>query len=345
MDRDNALRAWLLFDSGLPTLRSKELLRAWQASGIAVDQAMARLPAAAPQLGLSSSEARQLTEAYARHTPPTEPTVSAINWDAPYYPPGLETLPPKLQPALLFYRGDADLLSRVLIYLPPSELSDDDRESVREVVSLLLGEHLLLGVYQDSPQASIVLEELATAEGEMLLFARSGLGYDQVLPIVADDPLAARVLILSPLPPDVLPQPAWDAVLQQVALAAADRVVLTGRTLETTLEALDSRPRATMSLSAVPTGLTEHDKLPAHAVLASSPADVLTWVVDANLPMETASHSDSAPYASAAPHSVDAFGLETPDTAPPPSPEQIIDILKKGGTIPEALRRRLTRDP
>jgi hypothetical protein len=344
MSEDVELWTWLLFASGLPTLRAKELLRAWQAAGLQPQKAIEALPAGGPHLGVSPSEARQLAEAFRhRGTPPGSP-VPAMTWDAPTYPAGLTALPLRLQPALLFYRGDPDLLDRMVVYLPPGELPTEDQESVREAVSLLLGEHLLIGVYQDSPQADLVLEEMAAAEGEVLLFARSGLASGQPAPIAEDHRLSARVLIVSPLPPAAPQLPAWDAVLQQVALAAADRVVLTGRADEITVRTLTERPKPTMALlgatGSAPVGVS----LPPNARTAPLPADVLDWIADTTLALETHASESGYTYVGCHGDPKADFALGQPETTPPPSPEEILATLKKGGSIPEALRRRLLGD-
>ena len=341
MDTDVDLWTWLLFASGLSTLRAKELLRTWQGAGVHPAEAITALPAAGPHLGISESEAFQLAAAFQRRVPAQNAAVAAITWDAPTYPAGLTTLPLKLQPALLFHRGDPELLNRMIVYLPPGDLPVEDQEPVREVISLLLGEHVLLGVYQDSAQAALVLEELASAEGEVLLFARSGLARNYPTPIADDHPLSMRVLIISPLPPAVPQKPAWDMVLQQVALAAADRVILTGHTDETTVDALEERPRPTVALSSATGGAFAPPSRARDVRAVQSPADVLDWIAGATLSPDGATAEPHSPYVERPSDAKDSFALGEPDTAPPPSPEQILKTLSKGGEIPEVLRRRL----
>ena len=229
MEEETALWAWFLFSSGLPTLRAKELLLRWHDDGITPGDALRGLPANAARLGVTSNEADRLAEGFRKQSSTVAPHVPALTWTDPRYPSGLRALPLRQRPALLTYLGDPDLLNRPLIYFPPADLDPESYEAAREAISLLLGEVALLGAYEGSPQATLLLEEMAAAEGEALLFARTGLTGIPMSAGEGDPRLAERRLIVSPLPPDTAYQAAWTPLLQRVALAAAERVVLTGR--------------------------------------------------------------------------------------------------------------------
>ena len=78
-----------------------------------------------------------------------------------------------------------------------------------------------------------------------------------------------------------------------------------------------------------------------HVQVTDAPADVLLWVESlfpqASLPERTAPHTTQT-------DSVSIDALSDADFGPPPSTEEIMETLGKGGIIPEALRRRLEGD-
>jgi len=219
MADETQLWAWFLFSAGFAPQRAKTLLSAWDQRGLTLRDVLQALPAQAAALGLTPEEAAKLR-------PPHElPEVAALRWNEPLYPLGLHQLPFKLRPALLFYTGELSLLMRPIIYLAPGPLDDETRELLQETVGILLGEKLLLAASRESPQAALLLEEMLASEGEALLFAKQGLAH-LTLPAQEQALLQAeRLLILSPLPPATPPNPAWDDVLQQVAVGAALRHV------------------------------------------------------------------------------------------------------------------------
>jgi hypothetical protein len=335
---DAALWAWFLFGSGLPTQRAKTLLGTWHAQSLTLRAALARTPSCAAALGLSPTEAARLSP------PEALPELQALTWDASLYPAGLNRLPMKLRPALLYYRGEPTLLLRPIITLAPGSLDEVGQDHLREVINLLLGEELLLAAYEDSDQATLLMEEMTYSQGETLLFANAGLEARD--PSGAESQLLAdgRALVLSPLPPTASHRPAWAGILTQVALAAADRIILSGESAQQlrTVAGLGTTP--TLALSDAPPDLRDpaalvpQDQTPANIRVTDTPADVLLWIEglfpEQELPESTTGRTTAT-------DNVSAHALSEEDLGPAPSTEEILTTLGKGGTIPEALRRRL----
>ncbi len=327
---DAALWAWFLFDSGLPTQRAKSLLDAWHTQSLTLQAALALLPGDAVALGLAPAEAARLSP------PEALPELQALTWDASLYPAGLNRLPVKLRPALLYYRGEPTLLVRPIITLAPGSLGQGPQDHLREVINLLLGEELLLAAYEGSDQATLLMEEMAYGQGEILLFANAGLeardpsGTESRL---LDD---GRTLVLSPLPPRAPHRPAWDSILTQVALAASDRIILSGDKAQQphTVTGLGSTP--TLALSGTPPDV----RVPANIQVTDAPADVLLWV-ESLFPERELEGTSGQTTATA---DVPSYALPEEDLGPAPSTKEILATLGKGGTIPEALRRRLEGD-
>ncbi len=347
---ETALWAWFLFRSGLPASRAKALLQEWRSRGLSLREALA-LPRA--QLGISPQEAARL------HPPAELPPATALRWDNGYAPAhdigrGLLSLPLKLRPALLFYHGEVALLGRPLVYLAPAPMNAEDKQMLHEALSLLADEPLLLGVYAASPQVPILLEELVHSTGEAVIFARTGTSIHRPTDREASLIEQGRLIIVSPLPPQTAYQPAWDTVLQQVAVAAAGRVLLTGEAARNSslvpgLEVAQQDTSAVLALTATDPQSSE----PAGYQIADTPAAVLPWVdtlfANASLDAEaTEPHGAAGPAGreSTAPYWVgpELTEMVEADLGPPPSAEEIIETLSKSGTIPEALRRRLLGD-
>lgn len=321
---ETALWAWFLFRSGLPAQRAKTLLNEWVAQNLTLAAALEGLPARAAARGLTPEEA-------ARLRPPAQlPAARALRWNEPLYPRRLHALPLKVRPALLFYLGEPSLLMRPIVYFNPESLSAEQEEPLRELISLLLGEYFLPAAFCGTRQADLLLEELATSEGELLLFARRGLAE---LPLTEHERAvlaAQRLIITTPLPPETPPNPAWEAVLSQVALTAADYCIAV------TPSAADAPPTPTVLLSPTPPV-----SLPAHIHPVADPAEALLWLTErleagrppsAPIPQAVAWDTtplDAAPLGEAAP-------LE-----PPPPPAEMLRLLEAGGRVPEALRKRL----
>ena len=326
MSRETQLWYWLLFRSELPTSRAKDLLDRWTEAGQTLSDVLRGLPRGAAQFGLKTEEARQLQ-------PPNKlPDINAIRWDESRYPQGLQRLPLKLRPALLFVEGPEALLERQVVTLPPAPIAEAEREAAREALSLLLGESLLPAAVQGSDQAALLLVEMSHAEGDVLLMARAGL--DQIERSEAARRLLAneRLLLVSPLPPGTPPNPKWAAVLREVEAAMADRCLLT-----------TARPPVARFLSTHPeipllwlhTGVGKA-QVPDHAEHAKEPATLLTWLAGEAQPEQSLQAQPAPSLADAA----RPLG-EAPPDEPPPTPEETLQILQKGGDVPPALRARL----
>lgn len=302
----------LLFGGILSTRRAKELLIRWDREGYALAEIL-RSPEKAEQLGFSLEEARKIQAV--EDLPPTP----AVRWNEAAYPDGLRNLPVKVRPALLFYRGNAALLQRSIVYLPPGPLPAEDRDLIREMVSLLLGESLSPSVLWGSEQAALLLEEMTHAEGEILLFVRSGL--DQVDLGEREKRLLerGRLLLVSPLPPGTAPNPQWDDLLAEIEGAAAHRCILTTKILHVSAPTCPQTPTLWLT-SSIPEA-----SLPGGIHRATDPAGVLLWLADIK---------------PGGPRGRSASDNES-DLGPPPTPEETLGILEKGGSVPEVLRKRL----
>ncbi len=305
---------WLLFESPLGTQRAKQLLARWHEEGWRVEEVVETLPDGAESAGLSLEEARKL------QVPAELPAVEALPWSARNYPEGLHALPLRLRPALLFCRGARPLLARPLLYLRPTPLNDEERELLRETAALLLGERLLPTALHDSDQAAVLLEELAHTEGEVALFVRSGL--DQIALSDREEALleTGRLLLLSPLPPGTAPNPDLDSLLARVEDAAAHRSLLVSATPPS-----EPGDDTTDVLWIAPPSTEESAELPGVQRL-SDPAELLLWLAGLRV---------DAPAPASGPI------VEELTAEPPPTPEETLRILEKGGHVPEALRKRL----
>lgn len=313
MDNETQLWAWFLFSAGIAPQRAKMLLSEWEQRDLTLRAVLDKLPAQAGALGLTPDEAAKLR-------PPSDlPDVTAVRWNEAHYPLGLRQLPFKMRPALLFYTGELSLLLRPIIYLTPGPLDDESQELFQETVGILLGENLLLAAFRESPQAVLLLEEMAASEGEVLLFAKQGLA-QLVLPEQEQALLqAGRLLILSPLPPTASPNPAWDDVLQQVAAGAALRKVYSSAT---TLPTDPDAANSTLLLAA-----SAPPRTPPGIHIAGTAIEALMWLTE--LPAAPVNAPPSSSFTS------------EPLPGPSPTPAEALRILEKGGRVPEALKKRL----
>jgi len=330
---DAALWAWFLFAGGLPTQRAKTLLGTWHAQSLTLQDALARLPDDAAALGLAPAEAMRLSP------PEALSELQALTWHASLYPAGLNRLPVKLRPALLFYCGEPTLLRRPIITLAPGSLDEGAQDHLREVVNLLLGEELLLAAYEGSDQATLLMEEMTYSQGETLLFANAGLEARDASGAESQLLADGRTLILSPLPPAAPHRPAWDTILTQVALAAADRIILSGNTAQQAhaVTGLGSTP--TLALSDIPPDVrVPAAQVPNKTQVTDAPADVLLWV-ESLFPVQKLPEGTAGQTTATA--DISTYALPEDDLGPAPSTEEILATLSKGGSIPEALRRRL----
>ncbi len=311
MLNETQLWSWFIFESGLAPQRAKFLLSQWQSQNLSLQDVMAQLPRQAAQLKLTKDEAHKLTP------PPTYPQIHALRWNEPLYPQGLHELSPKLQPALWFYIGEKSLLVKPILYLLPNTHTDISSEKVREIVNLVLDEGMLVAALEQSQQAAVLLEEMGNSEGEGLLFAKRGTKHLSLSPDIQKLVDAGRLLITSPLPPDHQGQPALETVLRHVALAAATRCIGFSSPDETA-----SLTRPTLAL--VPN--SEQRENAPHVEVAKEPTDVLSWMADLTVPT---------------PQAENASPPSAPPEEPPLTPEETLNILKAGGHVPEALRKRL----
>lgn len=341
MSEETELWAWFVFHSGLSTQRAKTLLETWQAQDISLAEALAHPRSQTARLGLTAGEAGLLASGRAALVASTF-SVPALTWRDHLYPPGLRALPLRTRPAVLFYQGTDSLLSRAVVYLAPGVLSADAEERAREAISLLLGEDILLAAFEDTPQAALGMAEMLTTEGEMLLFAQSGLRCrspsERELQLRTED----RLVVLSPLPPDAPHQASLDMVLHQVAWYAADRVILTGDGGPSGLpsEWLNAKPILELATSA-------RRPAPIPWTITEDPTDVLAWI-GGQLTVLPSEHvwtiGTKADDASLRPGSATTQDIADADTAPPLAPlsaEDILRTLGQGGAVPEKLRRRI----
>lgn len=316
MHDETALWAWFLFDSKLPPQRGKVLLERWESEGRSLRAVLAALPDQAAALGLTPDEATLL------RPPAVLPPVTALRWNDALYPDGLRHLPLKVRPALLFYRGAVQALQRPVVYLPPAPLTPLERETAHELIAQLLGEGFLPAAFQGSPQAELLLTEMADAEGETLLFARCGSG--QLMLAEAEAVLleAGRLLLVSPLPPMAAANPAWDSLLEQLATAVAYRLIFTAA-LQVNALAAELHGRVLYIAAEPPTS-----PCPPGIQFATEPGEVLFWLA-ANV---------TGP--SVTPAAEQSYDLPTVDL-PPLAPEAALQTLEGRGRVPEVLRQRL----
>lgn len=325
---ETSLWAWFLFRSGLPAPRAKALLTEWAAQKLTLMAALEGLPARAAARGLTPEEAARL------HPPASLPAVHALRWNEPLYPRRLQDLPLKLRPALLFYLGEPSLLMRPIVYLNPDTLAEDHEDTLRELISLLLGEYFLPAAFHGTRQADLLLEELTASEGELLLFARRGLAdiplTEQERALLAEQ----RLIIATPLPPEAPLNPAWDALLTQVALTAAGYCI-------TVTPPADAPPTPTLLLAATPSAA-----LPARVHAIADPAEAVLQLSEglsaARPPTTPTSAFQETPESGWAAIPLDASPLgEDLPPEPPPPPAEALRRLEAGGHVPEVLRKRL----
>jgi uncharacterized protein YjiS (DUF1127 family) len=304
---------WLLFESGLSTLQAKRYLHRWQQQERSVTEVLDRLPDQHQDVGLTREEAQQL------RPPASLPTVHALRWNAPHYPDGLRDLPLKRRPALLFGEGRFELLARPIVTFFAKRPNEDELAMLREAISVLLGENLLLAALANTVQAKLLLEEMAYSDGEILLVATSGMDTYEVTGIEASYIDAGRLVIATPLPPSIPANPKLKPLLQQIATAASARRILASPSGE--YDAGDP-PRPTLAL------MPDPPRAKSPLVNATdNAADVLLWVQDPDQDLQ------STPQPSTSQH-------EPLDT--PMSPEQTLTLLEQSGDVPPALRARLT---
>lgn len=328
--QETSLWTWFLFSSGIPSQRAKLLLTQTNKQNITLAEMLQNVPAHAKSLGLAPDEIARL-----KTQPNISTPVAAVRWNEPHYPSGLQNLPLKLRPALLFYSGEPALLLRPIVYIAATPLNPQTQETIQEVVGSLMGEDVLLAALQDSPQAEILFEEMRNGAGEAMIITRQGINRTEHTPEVQAWLDSKRLLALTPLPPQTLANPAWDTVLEQVAFSAAWRCVAAELTTE-------------VAACTTPTVLltpTTEAAYPPHIQVLDDPGEITLWLTDTPLPAVIV-HNDLAVARDSSPavlEELPAMLTELPVAPPEPprSPVEIMQTLEAGGKVPEALRKRL----
>ncbi len=300
---ETALWAWLLFESGLGRAKAKSLLGSLNGRPL---RALLREVTADPSSwGLTRAEAARL------HPPVTLPAPTAVRWDEATYPDGLQALPPEKRPALLFYRGNAALLSGHLFLF--TDAPPVDEAMMEEAIALLLGE-VRLAAPLGSAAAEVLVSEMASTGGEALFFVRQGLDEEVLSPQVEALVEAGRLLLVSFLPPGTPFDPRWRALLAETEAAVAERVIHCGALPPDF--ALPARRRWLWLVAQAPS------RVPPAVEVCEDAALLLASLPARHLP--------------AAPPPV------TPaEERSPLSPEEALALLGRGGRVPEKLRRRL----
>jgi hypothetical protein len=304
---------WLLFESGLSTLQAKRHLHRWQQQEISVREVLDRLPDRHRDVGLTREEARRLKP------PASPPTVRALRWNAPHYPDGLHDLPLKRRPALLFGEGNFELLARPIVTFLAERPNEDEMAMLREAMSVLLGENLLLAALANTVEAELLLEEMAYSDGEILLVPPSGMDAYEVTEMETSYIDAGRLVLATPLPPSIPANPELVPLLRQITSAASAR-----RIVVSPAGGYDAGEPARPTLALTP---TPPSTTPPRVKATDNAADVLLWVQDPDQDLQSTPHPATAQD-------------EAPGT--PLSPEQTLTLLEQGGDVPPALRARLT---
>ncbi len=311
--RETARWYWLLFESSFSTLNAKRHLARWQEQGLSLNDVLDLLPDRRREVGLTRDEARQL------RPPDSLPTVQALRWNSPHYPDGLHDLPLRRQPALLFARGDTALLTRPIVTFVPGNPNEETMAMLREVMGVLLGENLLLAALTNSVQAKLLLDEMTYSDGEIVLFATSGMDRYEPTGIETRYVDAGRLVLATPLPPAMTANPSLEPLLRQIASAASARRILSSASDGS--DAGDpARPTRALTRPPRPSAST-------HLQFTDNASDVLVWVQDPERDL----NRDPLP-----------TGEQDDTPATPLTPEQTLNLLEQGGNVPPALRARLT---
>lgn len=315
MHTETQLWIWFLFGSGLSAQRAKQLLYQWQHKDLSLQAALAAVPTQAKAMGLAPQEAAKLTP------PNTLPHQKALRWDEPPYPRGLQELPLKMRPALIFYCGAAHLLMRPIIHMTENDIPETSQDAMHQIVEILLGGTLLPAAIRGSAQATLLLEEMQNGEGEILLFARAGIAQLKLSEQEQQLLEAQRLVIVTPLPPQTRANPAWAAILESVAHAAASGSISNEIKPQTVSDEVSPAPN--LLFSETPPQLP----LAPHITHIDIPEDIFNWLADiptdanpaATLPITPVPQTEKAPL----------------------TPEETLNIIEVGGKIPEALRKKL----
>ena len=324
--RETDLWAWLLFAAGIKTYQAKQLLLLLSEKSLSLD-VLIKTPAnerASMGFGVYTDILSQPT--ILPEIPP------AIRWDEPLYPQGLQELSLKEKPALLFYKGAADFLSRPIIFLEPGELSGASRELLIGVIEILLDGSLLPAVFSQSPQEEVLLELMSYSDGEALIFLDQGFEQWQPTDAVAQHVHTGRVVILSPMPPAAKSSPVATAIIKRIASTAAARWIFSsnqpGRRTQTEVR----RPLLQLNVDGQAELLQGSESM-----LAADISDVINWLQDS--PATHANYSEVQNETL-----INEALARQEESLPPINTEKALEILEMGGSVPDALRQRLMRN-
>ena len=321
--KETTLWAWLIFDAGIKSYQAKQILSLLREREHTLETLFRTPLDELTSMGLS--EYTSLLS----HPPTPRQYPQAIRWNESLYPQGLHDLTLKQKPALLFYRGSLNLLSRPIITLEPGGITPQAADLLAGIVDILLDEHLLPAVFTESPQEEILLELMSYSEGEALIFVDQGLDLWQPTDEVLKHIQNGRLVAISPMPPKAKSNPALKAIIQRVASAAASRwVISTSHTSSSTYTGL-KRPVLQLDTGDV-SGIVQ---LP-DSVTASDISDAINWLQNSEvLFVDQTTSVDGT--------QVVEKLLSQGDTLPPIPSDKALQILEMGGTVPEALRQRL----
>ena len=305
MSEETALWAWFLFRSGLGLAQAKAVLARLE-RGERLATLLPALRRDPRRWGLTPAQA-------ARLHPPSQPTpVSALRWDEAAYPASLRRLPLERRPALLFYRGDPQVLRGPLCLF--DEAPPADEGLLDEALALLLDEWPTAAVW-GSRAAERLVAALREMSGTAILFVRQGLATFEPPAEVGGLVEEGRLLLLSFLPDTRLPSPRWAALLAETEAAAAAYLIHCG----TEPPALAPLASACLWLTAAPP--------------AAPPPAVTVVTAPALLPLALADRpSRPAPASRPAVPEPEEERL---------SPQEALARLGAAGKVPDKLRRRL----
>jgi hypothetical protein len=322
-DSETTLWIWLLFHAGIKTFQAKQLLSSLSVQDMTLSTFIRTPSEKRLSLGFDEEHALISQPAGASVYPP------AIRWNEELYPQGLHDLPLKIKPAVIFYQGTSDLLSRPIIYLEPGEIPDNNLELVTGMVELLLDSEWLPAVFVGSPQETILIDLMTHNAGEVLIFLDRGVEQWRPVDKVAHFMHQGRILVLSPLPSHTPATPALTIILRQIASAAACRwVASSGVTLENR-QAEINRPALQLHANGSPEGIALRG-----VKIAVNIPDAIAWLVVSRQSLQNPALTPEGNL-TVSPELPDNDNLE------PISADNALEILESGGNVPDILRQRL----
>jgi hypothetical protein len=198
---------------------------------------------------------------------------------------------------------------------------EDEIAMLREAIGALMGENLLLTALVDSVQATLLIEEMAYSDGEVLLVPTSGLETYQAPGAVTRYVETGRLVLATPLPPTLGPSPDLEPLLQQITSTASSRRILSS---DSDPYDAGTPPRPTLALTPAATHRSESSRVQ----VTDNAADVLLWVQDPDQDLQSGAFSPTV--------------QRDETTEIPLSREETLSLLEQGGNVPPALRARLT---